>query len=216
MTSPKLIGAAAIVASALASPAWGQAAFSNPDACESMFPSANCQNMGPGSPYATSRQNRQYRRTAYRQNRELNRQNSGFWPVDLPARSRAPPSEQRQPLPRRRSAPLTTPTPMTIPRAAMVTTEANRAGTATGIPTPPVTASSAGPAPISRATTAGRISVSKSSPSTPNPGGRPAACFMPASRAFRVLALLRQVWYCDARRRRCPAGACLVAKASPA
>jgi hypothetical protein len=39
---------------------------------------------------------------------------------------------------------------------------------------------------------------------------------MPASRAFRVLALLRQVWYCDARRRRCPAGACLVAKASPA
>ena len=81
MTSLKMIGATAIVASALASPAWGQAAFSNPDACESMFPSANCQNMGPGSPYATSRQHRQYRRTAYRQNRELNRQNSAAWPV---------------------------------------------------------------------------------------------------------------------------------------
>jgi hypothetical protein len=78
MTSLKIMGAAAIVASALASPAWGQAAFSNPDACDSMFPSANCQNMGPGSPYATSGQNRHYRRTAYRQSR----QNSGFAPVN--------------------------------------------------------------------------------------------------------------------------------------
>ncbi|OAF05990.1 hypothetical protein AYJ54_20030 [Bradyrhizobium centrolobii] len=85
MTSLKLIGAVAIAASAVASPALGQASFSNPDNCQSMFPSANCQNMGRGSPYATSRQDRQYRRTAYRQpNRynDLNRPNSGFWPVD--------------------------------------------------------------------------------------------------------------------------------------
>lgn len=66
MTSLKLIGAVAITASALASPALGQAVISNPGACESMFPSANCQNIGAGSPYATSRQQRQYRRTAYR------------------------------------------------------------------------------------------------------------------------------------------------------
>ncbi|MGY3074225.1 hypothetical protein ACVWZZ_000596 [Bradyrhizobium sp. LM6.10] len=84
MMSLKLIGAAAIAATALASPALGQAAFSNPAACQSMFPSANCQNMGRGSPYATSRQERQYRRTAYRdQNRynDVNRANNGFGPV---------------------------------------------------------------------------------------------------------------------------------------
>lgn len=74
MTSLKLIGAVAITASALASPALGQAVISNPAACESMFPSANCENMGAGSPYATSRQQRQNRRAAYRdQNR---------WPAD--------------------------------------------------------------------------------------------------------------------------------------
>lgn len=84
MTSLKLIGAAAIAASALASPALGQASISNPAACESMFASANCQNAGAGSPYATSRQERQYRRTAYRdQNRanNVNRQDDGFWPA---------------------------------------------------------------------------------------------------------------------------------------
>lgn len=84
MTSLKLIGAVAITASALASPALGQAVISNPAACESMFPSANCENIGAGSPYATSRQQRQYRRTAYRDpNRynNVNRTNSGFWPA---------------------------------------------------------------------------------------------------------------------------------------
>ena len=79
MTSLKLIGAAAIAASTLAGPAMGQASITNPAACESMFASANCQNAGAGSPYATSRQERQNRRTA---NRQLNRNDSGFWPVD--------------------------------------------------------------------------------------------------------------------------------------
>jgi hypothetical protein len=85
MTSLKLFGAAAIAASALASPAFGQASFSNPDACQSEFPSANCMNAGAGSPYATSRQQRHYRHTAYRQPNRYNdayRSNSGFWPVD--------------------------------------------------------------------------------------------------------------------------------------
>jgi hypothetical protein len=79
MTSLKLIGAAAIAASTLAGPAMGQASITNPAACESMFASANCQNAGAGSPYAASRQERQNRRTA---NRQLNRNDSGFWPVD--------------------------------------------------------------------------------------------------------------------------------------
>ncbi|HEV2154647.1 hypothetical protein [Bradyrhizobium sp.] len=79
MTSLKLIGAAAIAACALAGPAMGQSAITNPAACESMFASANCLNTGAGSPYATSRQQRQNRNAAYRQQ---NRNDSGFWPVD--------------------------------------------------------------------------------------------------------------------------------------
>ncbi|MBR0738966.1 hypothetical protein JQ581_18690 [Bradyrhizobium liaoningense] len=79
MTSLKLIGAVAIAASALAGPAMGQSAITNPAACESMFASANCLNTGAGSPYATSRQERQNRRMAYRQQ---NRYDSGFWPVN--------------------------------------------------------------------------------------------------------------------------------------
>ena len=84
MTSLKLIGAVAIAASALAGPAMGQASITNPAACESMFASANCLNAGAGSPYATSRQQRQYQRAAYRNpNRynDVNRTNSGFWPA---------------------------------------------------------------------------------------------------------------------------------------
>ncbi|TWB01500.1 hypothetical protein [Bradyrhizobium stylosanthis] len=79
MTSLKLIGAAAIAVSALAAPAMGQSAITNPAACESMFASANCLNTGAGSPYATSRQQRQNRNAAYRQQ---SRNDSGFWPVN--------------------------------------------------------------------------------------------------------------------------------------
>lgn len=79
MTSLKLIGAAAIAAT-LAGPAMGQSSISNPAACESQFASANCLNTGAGSPYATSRQQRQNRQAAaYRQQ---NRNDNGFWPVD--------------------------------------------------------------------------------------------------------------------------------------
>jgi|GEM_PF-651664 len=52
MTNLKVLGAAVIAASALSSPALAQAIFSNPDACESEFASANCENIGPGSPYS--------------------------------------------------------------------------------------------------------------------------------------------------------------------
>ncbi|WGD55866.1 hypothetical protein QA641_19435 [Bradyrhizobium sp. CB1650] len=82
MTSLKLIGAAAVAACALASPALGQAAFSNPATCEAQFPGANCQNMGRGSPYATSRQERQNRRMARQARYNNDRANSGFWPVN--------------------------------------------------------------------------------------------------------------------------------------
>jgi hypothetical protein len=66
MTNLKLFGAAVIVASAISSPALAQAIFSNPDTCEAEFASANCQNMGAGSPYDShTRGYYHHRRAAY-------------------------------------------------------------------------------------------------------------------------------------------------------
>ncbi len=44
-------GAAAALASALASPAMAQAVISDPGYCAQFYPNANCQNEGPGNPY---------------------------------------------------------------------------------------------------------------------------------------------------------------------
>lgn len=66
MTNLRVLGAAAIVASAVSSPALAQAVFSNPAACESQFASANCLNRGAGSPY-DSNARRYHRRAAYRE-----------------------------------------------------------------------------------------------------------------------------------------------------
>ena len=55
MTKMKLLGAAVIAASALATPAMAQAVVTNPARCEAQFPNANCQNLGPGNPYTGSR-----------------------------------------------------------------------------------------------------------------------------------------------------------------
>ena len=46
-----LISAAAVVATALASPALAQAVISEPGYCAQFYPNANCQNLGPGNPY---------------------------------------------------------------------------------------------------------------------------------------------------------------------
>ena len=51
MTRFKVLGAAAIVASALASPATAQQVVYNPGYCAQFYPNANCQNKGPGNPY---------------------------------------------------------------------------------------------------------------------------------------------------------------------
>lgn len=97
MTRFKILGAAAILASALASPAMAQEVITNPGKCAQFYPNANCQNTGPGSPYTGSYQrqaygNQAYRDQAYRQNG--NWQNSynrwddrdrGFWPADVAA-----------------------------------------------------------------------------------------------------------------------------------
>jgi len=67
MTNLKLFSAAAVVASVISSPALAQAVISNPGACQSQFASANCQNVGRGSPYDpnVSRGYYHHRRAAY-------------------------------------------------------------------------------------------------------------------------------------------------------
>ena len=47
----KLLGAAVMLSSALASPAMAQQVISNPGYCAQFYPNANCQNKGPGNPY---------------------------------------------------------------------------------------------------------------------------------------------------------------------
>ena len=46
-----LIGAAAVAAAAFATPALAQAVIEDPGYCAQFYPSANCQNLGPGNPY---------------------------------------------------------------------------------------------------------------------------------------------------------------------
>ena len=46
-----LIGAAAAIGAAFATPALAQAVISEPGYCAQYYPNANCQNLGPGNPY---------------------------------------------------------------------------------------------------------------------------------------------------------------------
>jgi hypothetical protein len=49
-----LIGAAAVIGAAFATPALAQAVISDPGYCAQFYPNANCQNLGPGNPYTDS------------------------------------------------------------------------------------------------------------------------------------------------------------------
>lgn len=84
----KLLGATAIAATMLAGSAMAQAVITNPGRCSAQFPNANCQNLGPGTPYTDS--GYRQRRAAYRQtdgdrNNDWNRSRTGFWPTDVAA-----------------------------------------------------------------------------------------------------------------------------------
>ena len=46
-----LIGAAAVAASAFATPALAQQVIEDPGYCAQFYPNANCQNLGAGNPY---------------------------------------------------------------------------------------------------------------------------------------------------------------------
>ena len=95
MTKSGILAAAAVLASALASPAMAQQVIYNPGYCAQFYPNANCQNKGPGNPYTGSYQRQAYRDQAYRDRAwqgstwqgSYNRfdDNSGFWPGDVAA-----------------------------------------------------------------------------------------------------------------------------------
>jgi hypothetical protein len=46
-----LIGAAAVAATAFATPVLAQAVIEDPGYCAQFYPNANCQNLGPDNPY---------------------------------------------------------------------------------------------------------------------------------------------------------------------
>lgn len=79
MTSLKLVGLAAIVASTLATPAFAQTLTDNSARCTGPFQDPNCQNLGAGNP-TTDRGYR--RRHMARQVNSNDGTQSGFWPVD--------------------------------------------------------------------------------------------------------------------------------------
>ncbi|WP_346658047.1 hypothetical protein [Bradyrhizobium sp. 157] len=66
MTKSGILAAAAVLASALTSPATAQEVIQNPGYCAQFYPNANCQNKGPGNPYTGSYQRQVYRDQAYR------------------------------------------------------------------------------------------------------------------------------------------------------
>ncbi|MEA2820415.1 MAG: hypothetical protein QOJ86_2419 [Bradyrhizobium sp.] len=54
MSHFRLLGAVAILATAIASPAPAQQVISEPGYCAQFYPNANCQNKGYGNPYTGS------------------------------------------------------------------------------------------------------------------------------------------------------------------
>ena len=57
-----LIGAAAVAATAFATPVLAQAVIEDPGYCAQFYPNANCQNLGPGNPYTDGGYYRQWRK----------------------------------------------------------------------------------------------------------------------------------------------------------
>lgn len=54
MSHFKLLGAAAVLAAAIAQPVMAQQVISEPGYCAQFYPNANCQNKGYGNPYTGS------------------------------------------------------------------------------------------------------------------------------------------------------------------
>jgi len=54
MPTFKLLGAMALLSTAIATPVSAQQVISEPGYCAFFYPNANCQNKGPGNPYTDS------------------------------------------------------------------------------------------------------------------------------------------------------------------
>jgi hypothetical protein len=54
MSTFRLLGAAALLSSVIATPVLAQQVISEPGYCAFFYPNANCQNKGPGNPYTDS------------------------------------------------------------------------------------------------------------------------------------------------------------------
>lgn len=80
MTSLKIVGLAAIVATALATPAFAQARADNSARCTGLFQDPNCQNLAPGNP--TTERGYRRRHMAHRQVNPNDGTQSGFWPLN--------------------------------------------------------------------------------------------------------------------------------------
>lgn len=80
MTSLKLVGLAAIVATALATPAIAQTKVDNSARCTGLFQDPNCQNLASGNP--TTDRGYRRRHMARRQVNPNDGTQSGFWPLD--------------------------------------------------------------------------------------------------------------------------------------
>jgi hypothetical protein len=79
MTKLGLLGAAAVLSTALAGPLMAQQVITNPGRCAQYYPNANCQNLGPGNPYTGGYQRHAAYRNSY--NRwDGNNRDGGFWP----------------------------------------------------------------------------------------------------------------------------------------
>ena len=91
MTKSAILAAAAVLASALATPAVAQQVIYNPGYCAQFYPDANCQNRGPGSPYDPgyyqdqSYRDGYYRDRAWRDSYNRWDGNDSFWPGDVAA-----------------------------------------------------------------------------------------------------------------------------------
>ena len=70
MLTFRLVGVAAILSAAIATPVTAQQVISEPGYCAFFYPNANCQNKGPGNPYTDGN----YQRRAI--------QNRGMPPAD--------------------------------------------------------------------------------------------------------------------------------------
>ena len=65
MTKLALLGAAALLSAAIATPASAQEVVYNPGYCAQFYPNANCQNKGANSPYTGDYQLRNQIHVAY-------------------------------------------------------------------------------------------------------------------------------------------------------